>query len=239
MNTQTIKDLEKRLWDTADELRANTGLKASEYSTPILGLIFLKFADSKYSRYEKEIKKEFNKLKGTRREKPIDHIAKEKCGFYLPQESRYSYLLNLSEEVDIASKIKEAIEKIEKYSNDLAGMLPKDSYHNLSQEDNNKILNRLLRNFNDIPTDVESDVFGEIYEYFLGNFAIKEGQGGGEFFTPRTVVQYMVEVIKPKGGKMLDPAWGSGGVVLDLFPKTRLLSKTLSTCFLIPIKVVK
>jgi type I restriction enzyme M protein len=77
MNTQTIKDLEKRLWDTADELRANTGLKASEYSTPILGLIFLKFADSKYSQYEKEIKKEFNKLKGTRREKPIDHIAKE------------------------------------------------------------------------------------------------------------------------------------------------------------------
>ncbi len=215
MNTQTIKDLEKRLWDTADELRANTGLKASEYSTPILGLIFLKFADSKYSQYEKEIIKEFNKLKGTRREKPIDHIAKEKCGFYLPRESRYSYLLNLSEEVDIASKIKEAIEGIEKYSNDLAGMLPKDSYHNLSQEDNNKILNRLLRNFNDIPTDVESDVFGEIYEYFLGNFAIKEGQGGGEFFTPRTVVQYMVEVIKPKGGKMLDPACGSGGMFVQ------------------------
>ena len=204
MNTQTIKDLEKRLWDTADELRANTGLKASEYSTPILGLIFLKFADSKYSQYEKEIKKEFNKLKGTRREKSIEDIAKEKCGFYLPRESRYSYLLNLSEEVDIASKIKEAIEGIEKYSNDLVGMLPKDSYHNLSQEDNNKILNRLLRNFNDIPTDVESDVFGEIYEYFLGNFAIKEGQGGGEFFTPRTVVQYMVEVLRPTGGKMLD-----------------------------------
>ena len=215
MNTQTIKDLEKRLWDTADELRANTGLKASEYSTPILGLIFLKFADSKYSQYEKEIIKEFNKLKGTRREKSIEDIAKEKCGFYLPRESRYSYLLNLSEEVDIASKIKEAIEGIEKYSNDLVGMLPKDSYHNLSQEDNNKILNRLLRNFNDIPTDVESDVFGEIYEYFLGNFAIKEGQGGGEFFTPRTVVQYMVEVLRPTGGKMLDPACGSGGMFVQ------------------------
>lgn len=147
MNTTTIRDLEKRLWDTADELRANTGLKASEYSTPILGLIFLKFADSKYTKYEE----------------------------------------------DIASKIKEAIEGIEKYSQELVGILPKDSYHNLSREDNNKVLNRLLRNFNDIPTDTESDIFGEIYEYFLGNFALSEGQGGGEFFTPRTVVQYMVE----------------------------------------------
>ena len=84
LNTQTIRDLEKRLWDTADELRANTGLKASEYSTPILGLIFLKFADSKYHTYEEEIKKEYQELKGGRREKAIEEIAIEKCGFYLP-----------------------------------------------------------------------------------------------------------------------------------------------------------
>lgn len=215
MDTQTIKDLEKRLWDTADELRANSGLKASEYSTPILGLIFLKFADSKYSQHEEEIFKEYEELKGGRREKPIEEIAIEKCGFYLPKESRYEYLLNLSEEEDIAKYIKEAIEGIEKHSSELVGILPKDSYHNLSKEDNNKVLNRLLRNFNDIPTDIENDVFGEIYEYFLANFALKEGQGGGEFFTPRTVVQYMVEVLKPTEGKILDPACGSGGMFVQ------------------------
>lgn len=215
MDTRTIKDLEKRLWDTADELRANTGLKASEYSTPILGLIFLKFADSKYATFEKEINDEHEKLKGSRRERRIEDIAKELCGFYLPDESKYDYLLNLSEEEDIANKIKEAIEGIEKHSQELIGILPKDSYHNLSREDNNKILNRLLRNFNDIPTDVESDIFGEIYEYFLGNFALAEGQGGGEFFTPRTVVQYMVEVLRPTEGKILDPACGSGGMFVQ------------------------
>ena len=215
MNNDKLKDLNKRLWDTADELRANTGLKASEYSTPILGLIFLKFADSKYEQYEESINKEYQDLKGGRREKPIEEIAIEKCGFYLPKESRYDYLLNLSEEEDIAKNIKEAIEGIEKHSPELVGILPKDSYHNLSKEDNNKILNRLLRNFNDIPTDIENDIFGEIYEYFLGNFALKEGQGGGEFFTPRTVVQYMVEVLKPREGKILDPACGSGGMFVQ------------------------
>ncbi|HZK57725.1 MAG TPA: class I SAM-dependent DNA methyltransferase [Clostridia bacterium] len=215
MDTKTIKDLEKRLWDTADELRANTGLKASEYSTPILGLIFLKFADSKYTAFKKEIDDEYEKLKGSRRERRIEDIAKELCGFYLPNESRYDYLLNLSEEEDIANKIKEAIEGIEKHSQELVGILPKDSYHNLSREDNNKILNRLLRNFNDIPTDIKSDIFGEIYEYFLGNFALTEGQGGGEFFTPRTVVQYMVEVLRPTEGKILDPACGSGGMFVQ------------------------
>lgn len=215
MDTKTIKDLEKRLWDTADELRANTGLKSSEYSTPILGLIFLKFANSKYAEYEEEINAEYEKLKGGRRERNIEDIAKEKCGFYLPKESRYDYLLNISEEEDIANKIKVAIEGIEKHSPELVGILPKDSYHNLSKEDNNKVLNRLLRNFNDIPTDIESDIFGEIYEYFLGNFALAEGQGGGEFFTPRTVVQYMVEVLRPTEGKILDPACGSGGMFVQ------------------------
>ena len=94
MNTVTLKDLEKRLWNTADELRANTGLKSSEYSTPILGLIFLKFADSKYAEYEEEINKEYNNLKGCRRESSLEEIAIEKCGFYLPDKSRYGYLLN-------------------------------------------------------------------------------------------------------------------------------------------------
>ncbi len=215
MKTRTIKDLEAKLWDTAEVLRSNTGLKASEYATPTLGLVFLKFADSKYASFEKEIKEEYEKLKGTRRERKMEDIAKELCGFYLPEKARYDYLLNLSEEVDIANEIKSAIELIEKYSPDLKGILSKDAYHGLSKQDNNKILNRLLRNFNDIPTDVESDIFGEIYEYFLGQFALSEGQDGGEFFTPRTVVQYMVEVLRPTEGKILDPACGSGGMFVQ------------------------
>ena len=108
MNKEELKKLEATLWQTADTLRANSDLKSSEYSTPVLGLIFLKFADNKYSRYEVEINSEFEKLKGTRREKPIHEIAIEKCGFYLPPKARYDYLLNLPEKEDIAISNKSA-----------------------------------------------------------------------------------------------------------------------------------
>ncbi|MGJ5638418.1 type I restriction-modification system subunit M [Bacillus altitudinis] len=215
MKQDRINELKKKLWGVADELRANSGLKASAYSTPVLGLIFLKFADSKFELYREEIEEEYEALKGGRREKNIEEIAIEKCGFYLPDHSRYEYLLNLSEEEDIANKIKAAMEGIEKYSPDFVGVLPKDSYHDLSSDDNNKILNRLLRNFHDIPTDVDNDIFGEVYEYFLGEFALAEGQGGGEFYTPRSVVRYMVEVLQPSEGKVLDPACGSGGMFVQ------------------------
>jgi len=215
LNREELDNLKEKLWETADELRANSGLKASEYSIPILGLIFLKFADAKYDQYEDEIMEEYEALKGGRRQKKIEEIAIEKCGFYLPEQSRFSYLLNLNEEEDIANKIKDAMEGIEEYSPEFVGVLPKDSYHNLNAEDNNKILNRLLRNFNDIPTDSQNDIFGEVYEYFLGEFALAEGQGGGEFYTPRTVVRYMVEVLQPMEGKVLDPACGSGGMFVQ------------------------
>jgi len=216
MDREALNQLKKQLWEVADELRANTGLKASAYSIPVLGLIFLKFADAKYAQFEDEINQEFEALKGGRREKKIEEIAIEKCGFYLPEHARYTYLLNLSEEENIASKIKEAMEGIEQYSPEFVDVLPKDSYHDLSTEDNNKILNRLLRNFNDIPVDTEHDIFGEVYEYFLGEFALAEGQGGGEFYTPRSVVRYMVEVLQPSEGKILDPACGSGGMFVQV-----------------------
>ncbi|WDN89699.1 hypothetical protein BuS5_02667 [Desulfosarcina sp. BuS5] len=95
MKTEGFKELEATLWRSADNLRANSDLKSTEYSTPVLGLIFLKFADNKYSQYEKEIHKKYIKLKGTRREKPINEVAIEKCGLYLPDHARYDYLLNL------------------------------------------------------------------------------------------------------------------------------------------------
>ncbi len=215
MEDKKIQDLKKKLWDTANDLRANSGLEYSEFSEPILGLIFLKFADNKYSNFEAEILREYEELKGGRREKPISEIAKSKCGFYLPEEARYKNLLNLPEEKDIADALKEAIEGIEAYSEEFTGVIDKDIYYNLSKEDNNKLLNRLLRNFNDIPVDVDNDVFGEVYEFFLEKFALGEGQGGGQFFTPRSVVQYMVEVLEPKEGRILDPACGSGGMFVQ------------------------
>ncbi len=216
MNAEDLKKLEDDLWRSADTLRANSDLKASEYSTPVLGLIFLKFADNKYRQHEAAILAEYSKLKGTRREKPISEIAIEKCGFYLPDRARYDFLLTLPEEQDIAKAIKEAMQAIEAYKRELAGVLPQDEYTRFNRSAQNKAIpKQLLKNFADIPEDASGDMFGQIYEYFLGNFAMAEGQGGGEFFTPRSVVRLMVEIIEPHHGKVFDPACGSGGMFVQ------------------------
>ena len=215
MTNKQLKNLKDTLWTTADQLRANSGLKSTEYAEPILGLIFLRFADVKYSKFEPEIKAEFNSTKGTRMERPIHEIAIEKCGFYLPEEARYDWLLNLPESEDLAKKVKEAMEAVEKYTAELEDTLPKDIYYSVNSEDDPLVLAKLLKNFKDIPADVELDIFGEIYEYFLGEFALAEGQGGGEFFTPASVVRYMVEVLAPTEGRILDPACGSGGMFVQ------------------------
>jgi len=214
MTRDDLKNLEATLWHSADTLRANSDLKSTEYSTPVLGLIFLKFADNKYSLHEKEILKAYEKLKGTRREKPVSEIAVEKCGFYLPGHARYDYLLNLPEEEDIDQKIKKAMEAIEEYKPELKGILPQDEYFRLTRTDKTIPL-QLLKNFSNIPKDADGDMFGQIYEYFLGNFSLAEGQGGGEFFTPRSVVRLMVEIIEPHNGTVFDPACGSGGMFVQ------------------------
>lgn len=216
MNKEQFKQLEKDLWSAADNLRANSDLKASEYSIPVLGLIFLKFADNNYRRHEAEILAEYQKLKGTRAEKSMSDIAIEKCGFYLPDHARYDYLLNMPEEKDIAKAIKEAMKAIEEYKPELDGVLPKDEYFRLTRDEKTKTIpNDLLKNFANIPTDTTGDLFGQIYEYFLSEFARSEGQKGGEFFTPRSVVRLMVEIIEPHGGKVFDPACGSGGMFVQ------------------------
>jgi len=214
MNAQELKQLEDDLWRSADTLRANSDLKSTEYSTPVLGLIFLKFADNKYRQTEKAIMTQYTKLKGTRREKPVSEIAIEKCGFYLPDHTRYDYLLKLPEEQDIAKAIKKAMEAIEEYKPELKGILPQDEYFRLIRTDKS-IPKQLLKNFSNIPEDAAGDMFGQIYEYFLGNFAMAEGQGGGEFFTPRSVVRLMVEIIEPHRGTVFDPACGSGGMFVQ------------------------
>ncbi len=216
MNTAQLKQLEDDLWTAADNLRANSDLKASEYGTPVLGLIFLKFADINYRRHEKDILAEYQKLKGGRLEKPLPEIAVAKCGFYLPDHARYSYLLNLPESQDIAKAIEKAMEAIEEYKPELQGSLPRDEYYRLTRTEQMKHLPfDLLRQFDNIPDDATGDVFGQIYEYFLGKFALAEGQGGGEFFTPRSVVRLMVEIIEPHGGTVFDPACGSGGMFVQ------------------------
>ena len=214
MTTADLKQLEADLWRSADTLRANSDLKSTEYSTPVLGLIFLKFADNKYRQHEKAIIAEYAKLKGTRREKPLSEIAIEKCGFYLPDHARYDHLLRLPDKEDIAKAIKKAMEAIEEYKPELKGVLPQDEYFRLTRTDNS-IPKQLLKNFADIPQDATGDMFGQIYEYFLGNFAMAEGQGGGEFFTPRSVVRLMVEIIEPHQGTVYDPACGSGGMFVQ------------------------
>lgn len=216
MNKDQLKKLETDLWRAADSLRANSDLKASEYSTPVLGLIFLKFADNKYRQFEPAILAEYEKLKGGRREEKLSDIAIRQCGFYLPDHARYSHLLNLPEKEDIAKALKTAMQAIEDHKPELAGVLPQDEYFRLTRSaQNSGLAQRLLKIFSDIPVDAGGDLFGKIYEYFLANFAMSEGQGGGEFFTPRSVVKLMVEIIEPHGGKVFDPACGSGGMFVQ------------------------
>jgi type I restriction enzyme M protein len=216
MTRDQLKKLERDLWAAADKLRANSDLKASEYSTPVLGLIFLKFADNKYRQHEDAILAEYSKLKGTRRERSLQDIAIEKCGFALDPLARYDYLLNLPEKEDIPKAIRAAMASIEQSKPELQGVLPQQEYDRFSRNPQNRSIPKaLLKLFSDIPLNASGDVFGQIYEYFLGNFAMSEGQGGGEFFTPRSVVRLMVEIIEPHGGKVFDPACGSGGMFVQ------------------------
>lgn len=215
MTTKDLKKLEKVLWASADSLRANSDLSSNEYSVPVLGLIFLKFADNFYSKYEPEIMAEYNERKNSpRMQCEIHEIAIAKCGIYIPDFARYDYLLNLPGEDKIAEAIKNAMTAIEQYNTSLQGVLPKDEYTKLVRTDVD-LPRQLLKNFSNIPKDASGDVLGQIYEYFLGNFALAEGQGGGEFFTPKSVVRLMVEIIEPHGGRVFDPACGSGGMFVQ------------------------
>jgi type I restriction enzyme M protein len=139
----------------------------------------------------------------------------EKCGFYLPDDARYDYLLTLPEEENIAQALKAAMGSIEHYKPELQGVLPQDEYFRLVSDKDKSIPKRLLKNFSDIPADATGDMFGQIYQYFLAEFALAEGQGGGEFFTPDSVVRLMVEIVEPRRGKLLDPACGSGGMFVQ------------------------
>ena len=204
-------EIERRLWDAADELRANSRLRAADYSAPVLGLIFLRFADHRFGAADAAIKAEVGQSAAGRRPRPISREDYHARGvLYLPEQSRFSHLVALPEGADTGAAIIDAMSAIEEHNPDLRDVLPK-TYNRFD----NAILRELLRIFSGVPMDIEGDVFGKIYEYFLGQFAMSEGQRGGEFFTPTSIVRLIVEIIEPFHGRILDPACGSGGMFVQ------------------------
>ncbi len=202
-----IGQLEKRLWESADQLRANSNLSASEYSNPVLGLIFLRYADHKFTVAQQELEGQST----GRRRRGIGKADFQARGvMYLPEEARFSKLLDLPEGANIGMAVNDAMRAVEAENEELKDVLPK-TYNRLE----NSTLVALLRSFSEIPMDVEGDVFGRIYEYFLGKFAMSEGQRGGEFFTPTSIVKLIVEIMEPYHGRIFDPACGSGGMFVQ------------------------
>lgn len=217
MTDKELKELKDRLWHSADVLRASAHLAANKYGQPILGLIFLRYADILYKQHKEEIEAEYNRLKGGRMEKSIKDISIEKCGFYLPKCAYYDFINDAPDDAKKATLVKEAMDAIEKENPKMDGVLPKEVYAQLVPEEEPELLSHIVRIFKEIPENSTIDIFGEIYEYFLGNFALAEGKDGGAFYTPATVVRYMVEVLNPQPGqkKFLDPACGSGGMFVQ------------------------
>ena len=207
MNTN-LSQIERTLWSAADELRANSSLKGSEYSTPVLGLIFLKYADSKFTQVQQELNLETPS--GGRIQIDEKTQFQARGAFYLPDEARFQHLLNLPESDNIGQAITNAMKAIEAENKQVDGVLPKN-YNRLEKS----TLIELLRIMEQIPMDIEGDAFGKVYEYFLGNFAMSEGQRGGEFFTPTSLVKLIVEIIQPFHGRIFDPACGSGGMFVQ------------------------
>lgn len=217
MTDKELKTLKENLWHAADVLRAGAHLAANKYGQPILGLIFLRYADILFKQHKDEIEAEYNRTKGGRAEKTMKEISIEKCGFYLPEKAYYDYINNAPDDANKAIIVKEAMEAIEDENPRMAGVLPKEVYAQLVPAEEPELLSNIVRIFKDIPENCTVDIFGEIYEYFLGNFALSEGKDGGAFYTPATVVRYMVNVLNPECGdkKFLDPACGSGGMFVQ------------------------
>lgn len=201
--TSDLVAIESRLWATADQLWANTGLKPSEFSTPVLGLIFLRYADRRFNELTAALL-----AQGTPAEE-IDAVDYQAEGvLYLPEEARFSTLLQLTEGANLGRAIANAMALVEEHNPELKGVLPRG--YNLLP---NATLVELLRLL--AAVELAGDAFGQVYEYFLGNFALKEGQKGGVFFTPTSIVRLIVEILQPFHGRIFDPACGSGGMFVQ------------------------
>jgi type I restriction enzyme M protein len=206
-----IEAIERRLWNAADQLRGNSEFASNEYFLPIMGLIFLRHAFSRYSRVKKEIEKNLPSRGGKTRPLTREDFA-QKTAIFLRPEAQFDCLVGLSDDKDRAQAIIDAMEAIEEDYETLKGVLPKQEYQVLD----NALLGRILRVFDDAALKTASgDVFGRIYEYFLTQFADQKAHDNGEFFTPVSLVQMIVNVIEPDHGKVIDPACGSGGMFVQ------------------------
>ena len=220
MDYQELKQLEDDLWEAADQLRANSKLTASEYSMPVLGLIFLRHATTRFYALLPEVEKDIPaRATGALREERIKLGFQGKAAIYLPETARYDYLSGLPDGTKVGQAIRDAMIAIEESVTDqngnklLEGALPKN-YLGLGQEGN--LLAELVKIFNSpVLAQARGDVFGRIYEYFLNQFAQSGAQEGGEFFTPPSLVRMIVNVIEPDHGIVLDPACGSAGMFVQ------------------------
>ena len=205
-----IRKLESELWESADLLRQGSKLSSQEYCMPVLGLIFLRYAYSRFKYVEAEISKDRPVRNG--RVLPVEASDfKQKCAIFLPEKARYDYLLNLPADADCGKAVNEAMELIEAQSAQLRGILPK-TYTSFR----NDLLKELLRIFNNSAlNEINDDILGRIYEYFLNKFASAIASDDGVFFTPKSLVKMIVNIIEPTHGTVLDPACGSGGMFVS------------------------
>lgn len=208
---ENIEEIEKRLWGSADTLRANSNYASNEYFMPVMGLIFLRHAYSRYLAVKPEIEASLPSRGGVPRPLTKEDFS-SKGAIFLQEKAQFDYLVNLTDADDRAQAIIDAMEAIEADYETLKGILPKSEY----QELDNAVLGNLLRTFNDPALKkATGDIFGRIYEYFLTQFANQSAHDGGEFFTPVSLVQMIVNFIEPDHGSVIDPACGSGGMFVQ------------------------
>lgn len=209
MSKQTNqKSFEETLWETANKLRGT--VESSEYKHIVLSLIFLKFASDKFEARKAELIKD-----GQEQYTDMVEFYAMKNVFYLPKEARWSFIKQQAKQDDIAIKIDTALSTVEKSNKSLKGALPDNYFSRIGLDDSK--LSALIDSINNIDTieDKENDVVGRVYEYFLGKFAAQEGKGGGEFYTPKCIVNLIAEMIEPYKGKIYDPCCGSGGMFVQ------------------------
>ncbi|MBN1841496.1 MAG: N-6 DNA methylase [Deltaproteobacteria bacterium] len=208
---ENIEAIEKRLWNAADTLRSNSNYASNEYFLPVMGLIFLRHAYSRYLAVKDDIKVNLPKRGGKTRPLTKEDFS-QKSSIFLKKEAQFDYLVSLRDSDNRAKAVIEAMESIEADYETLRGVLPKNEY----QELDNEVLGRILRTLN--PEELKKthgDIFGRIYEYFLTQFADQKAHDGGEFFTPISLVSLIANVLEPKRGVVLDPACGSGGMFVQ------------------------
>ncbi len=206
-----IEAIEKRLWSAADNLRANSNYASNEYFLPVMGLVFLRHAYSRYLMVKEQIEPNLPSRGGKTRALTKEDFSQQSAIFLRP-EAQFDQLVALPDSADRARAIIDAMESIEADYENLRGTLPKGEY----QELDNQVLGQLLRTLNPEELNrVKGDVFGRIYEYFLTQFADQGAHDGGEFFTPISLVSLIAHVLDPVKGTVLDPACGSGGMFVQ------------------------